>query len=832
MRRLVIIVSSLIIVVSMFASVGVNTFAADDVELFVFYPNNDNTAYTLAECDSSATGDVVIPDSYNGKPVTEIGLGAFEDCTEIATVSIPAGIKDISSDYSSVFSPCLHLVNIYVDENNTEFCSVDGVLYSKSMDKLYSYPAGKLDPLFAVPESVSVIKCEAFKGSEVQDVELPEGLFTIESEAFCDCEYLYAINIPDSLTEISGDCFVNTAISEFVVSEENSYFTSEDGVLFDKEKTRLIKYPAADSAKKYVVPSTVSVMDAYAFDCCTSLKEIVVPDTITEFDDGLFKGCTALSKINIPDDIIDIGYDVFAGCDSLEEITVPAELEYEYQNPFHNITGLKKVFFEQGRDVISVSFNGCSNLESVVIPGGVESISQGAFAGCDKLKYIELPGSIKYIDKDAFKGCENLRYVFCSDSSFDVKKLTLSTNNDVVLEADWVVGTTIASVEKSIVAFICVLVVAFALVIVFILKKKKILILVAGVVVIATVVSAIGLVVSKTDAQKDNLDLARENYSKTFAFRDTKVTWDSNETENADVLEATVVVEHDGMVIAEFLEEFSADAKDIPVKVDCPRYLGNGPITYNYLWVNVDDKVYNMYLPDKEITAEFEGYKDVVAYVVDYTGHHYIAYNGGYDLSVITNTDRVIHEEHIENKADVITGLYRGEGSVLIVRGDETEEDYEEHDDLPFSDMCKKSILSVQATSTLSPQGDKTYGVENLFDNDNATVWSEGVAGAGIGEKITVKIDPAISECAYYLAAGHQGSEDLHKKNNTVKKFRVTSSAGIDEVIEVVNTDELRSGQSFGVGEGSEWFTIEILEVEKGTKYDDTCISEICFDFS
>ena len=832
MKRLGTLFLSLIMAVSMLVSTGVYALAADEVDLFTFYPNNDDTAYALAGCDSSATGDIVIPDSYNGKPVAKIESGAFKDCTEIATISIPASVKEIDSDYSNVFSDCSKLVNIYVDENSADFCSVDGVLFDKGMYELYSYPIGKAEPLYTVPKYVSVIKCEAFKGSELQDIELPEGLFTIEPEAFCDCEYLSTINIPDSLTTVSGDCFINTAISEFEVSYYNSYFTTEDGVLFDFGKTRLIKYPAADTTKKYVVPSTVSVMDAYAFDSCTSLEEIVVPDMIVEFEDGLFKGCTSLSKVNIPDEIFDIGYCVFAGCDSLEEITVPAKLDSEYQNSFHDITGLKRVYFEQGRERISVSFDGCTNLESVVIPGGVESISQDAFAGCENLKYVELPGSIKYIDKDAFSGCDNIKYVFCSDSSFDLKALTFSVNNEAILKADWIVGTTIASAEKTAIIVICIFVVALVLLVLFAAKKKKVPMVFSLGILLVTVVIAIGLVIFNTNAQKDKMAVVRENYSKSFAFKDIKVAWESVETEDDNVREAVVIVEKDGMFISELTEKFSADVEGIPVKVDCPQYSGNGGPFYNYLWINIDDKVYNMYLPDKEVTAEFEGYKDVVAYVVDYTGHHYIAYNGGYDLSVITDTNRIIYEEHIENKADVITDLYRGEGSVLIVRGDETREDYGEHDALAFSDMCKKSILSIEATSTLAPQGDKTYGVENLLDNDNSTVWSEGVDGSGIGEKITVKIDPAISTCAYYLSVGHQGSQELHEKNNVVKKFRVTDSTGADKVVEVYNPSELRSGQTFGVSEGAEWFTIEILEVEKGSEYDDTCISGIWFDFS
>ncbi len=254
---------------------------------------------------------------------------------------------------------------------------------------------------------------------------------------------------------------------------------------------------------------------------------------------------------------------------------------------------------------------------------------------------------------------------------------------------------------------------------------------------------------------------------------------------------------------------------------------GVDPDKYIYLWVNVDSKLTIFSLYDGEQMVEFEGFD----YVVDCVGtltDCFIAHNDGYDLSVVTETGRIIYEDYLGDEKP-ITKLYSDESYVYLIT-DETDVTYDElerFEKVSWKELWRKSILSVEATSTLPPQGDKSYEADNLFDGDNATVWSEGVAGSGVGEKITVKIDPAISYYSYVISTGHHGSDELFQQNNRVLKFKITDSMGDENVFECQN-----GYGSFYVCDGSEWFEIEILEVEKGTKYDDTCISEICFDFS
>lgn len=376
-------------------------------------------------------------------------------------------------------------------------------------------------------------------------------------------------------------------------------------------------------------------------------------------------------------------------------------------------------------------------------------------------------------------------------------------------------------------------------------KKMVIAIIVAVVVVVGAVTLVLLRAPGMNNAEKTDVsEIEKTEVSGTekketenddgvmpiaYSFK-TEVRADQTDPETNECPYVITGYTYEGEVLWEFSENHPISFKDDVIKVMNPEYSFNGTWRED-VFVELCGKLVELDIYTGEKIAEIDGIKDIVACISE--GHnYYVAHEGGYMLSVITTTGRVVYEEKIEKKEDVVVDVYRGEYSAVIVRADDDRTDYDNREMIGFSDMCKKSILSVEATSTLAPQGDKTYGVENLLDIDLSTVWSEGVDGSGIGEKITVKIDPAISTCAYHLSAGHQGSQELHEKNNVVKKFRVTDSTGADNVVEVYNPSELRSGQTFGVSEGAEWFTIEILEVEKGSEYDDTCISGIWFDFS
>lgn len=164
--------------------------------------------------------NVVLPQS-----VKTVQLYAFENCTELVNVTIPAGVIHL---YRKSFDRCTNLESITVDEDNTEFKSIDGVLYSKDGKKLIFYPEGKKDSNFQVPNHVTEIDEYAFKECKfLKKVNLSNNLKYIEFGAFENCDGLNEISIPSSVVSIATWAFGNCRKLKKVFFEK--------GLMIDKE---------------------------------------------------------------------------------------------------------------------------------------------------------------------------------------------------------------------------------------------------------------------------------------------------------------------------------------------------------------------------------------------------------------------------------------------------------------------------------------------------------------------------------------------------------------------------------------------------------------------
>ena len=161
------------------------------------------------------------------------------------------------------------------------------------------------------------------------------------------------------------DCI---SVESIEVEEGNPAICSVDGVLFNKDTTTLIGYPAASARESYTVPASVKTAG-----------------------DGAFFNSKYLKKIVLPDNIETLGYSLFASSKSLEEVTLPSSI----------------------KELSIYLFKDCTKLKSVVIPEGVTTIGYSAFEGCTSLESISLPESINFIDFFAFGSLSNLKNVYC-----------------------------------------------------------------------------------------------------------------------------------------------------------------------------------------------------------------------------------------------------------------------------------------------------------------------------------------------------------------------------------------------------------------------------------
>ena len=162
------------------------------------------------------------------------------------------------------------------------------------------------------------------------------------------------------------------------------------------------------------IPDSVTSIGIYAFRGCSSLTSVAIPNSVTSIGDSAFRGCSSLTSITIPNSVTSIGDYVFYDCSSLTSVTIPDSVTRIGYSAFYGCSNLTSVTIPDSVTSIGDSaFQGCSSLTSVTIPDSVTSIGIYAFYGCSNLTSITIPDSVTSIEAYAFHECRNLTSVTC-----------------------------------------------------------------------------------------------------------------------------------------------------------------------------------------------------------------------------------------------------------------------------------------------------------------------------------------------------------------------------------------------------------------------------------
>ena len=359
--------------------IGVGAFS-NCTELSAIWVDANNTAYysdavgvlynkektELIQAPAKARlGDYVVPEG-----VTSIGNVAFNGCKNLTSVTIPESVTYIGG---GEFRGCDELIGIWVDKNNTTYCSDEvGVLYNKEKTELIHVP----------------------RRAKLGDYVIPEGVTTVGSSyegGFDGCTELTSITIPASVTKIDYWVFSGcTELSAIWVDADNTAYSSDArGILYNKEKTALVHAPAKAALGDYSVPAGVTRIMDQAFTGCKNLTSITIPEGVETIYYMAFSSCTNLKKVILPSTATDIHDYVFMGCTALESINLQE--------------GMTKI--------CGYTFTDCSSLKSIDIPASVTGIGIGAFRGCTNLESVVMPEGVSYIYAMAFGNCVNLKTV-------------------------------------------------------------------------------------------------------------------------------------------------------------------------------------------------------------------------------------------------------------------------------------------------------------------------------------------------------------------------------------------------------------------------------------
>jgi len=244
-------------------------------------------------------------------------------------------------------------------------------------------------------------------GEDITEAVIPEGVREIRRSAFSEEEGLVCITIPASVEKIGEYAFYMCyGLREIRVAEGNRFFSSRDGVLFDRDGKTLLLYPLDRQEKEYHIPDGTEIIGRRAFsegECgCGSLERIILPDSVKVIGEDAFEGCDELGDILIPDSPEQIGRGAFAGCYKMERIKVGEKNKF-----FCSVDG---VLFSRDMKVL-LQYPSGALAESYCIPEGTEKIADYAFTFCHGLKRVTIPDSVSEIGQDAFGCCNALEEV-------------------------------------------------------------------------------------------------------------------------------------------------------------------------------------------------------------------------------------------------------------------------------------------------------------------------------------------------------------------------------------------------------------------------------------
>lgn len=277
--------------------------------------------------------------------------------------------------------------------------NVDGV-WKTSYPNYFTVTADNRSMIGYTDETAELIIPESFISNDGVAYEV----VGIDNKAFrqkssLDSFYLQSITIPSSVVNIGHQLFSMSrgTTSAIYVDNNNPKYSSQDGVLFNKDLTELAIYPMGKSDSSYQIPDSVTSIRAFAFSECVYLNNIIIPNSVTSIGNAAFGYSDSIKNVTIPNSVVNIGQAIFVDCPSLE---------------------------------------------TIVIPDSITQLTMSMFTSCISLSTITLPNTITNIDRFAFDCCNALTTVNYTGTEEQWNAITIAENNDPLINATKVFNYT------------------------------------------------------------------------------------------------------------------------------------------------------------------------------------------------------------------------------------------------------------------------------------------------------------------------------------------------------------------------------------------------------
>lgn len=344
--------------------------------------------------------------------------------------------------------------------------SGDGEMKSESNNNYMPWNKYKEEVKEVVIENgITTICKNAFSGCKnLETVTISNSIMAIDTYAFFHCESLVEITIPDSVVSIGNYAFDNCvslttisigksvadmkytsflrckSLTDITVDSENLNFSSEDGVLYNKDKTKLIKYPVGNSRTSFEIPEGVEDIEIDAFYDCSYLVNVKIPEGVVNIGFAAFYNCDNITGVTLPKSIKSIAESAFSDCNALKDIYYSGDLTSWCSNDFETFLSQATNYYINGElvsdDLVlpegityigSNVFNHCIGITNVIIPNSVTSVGESAFRDCIWLKKVHIPDNVNSVGEGCFVGCHYLSDVKLPDAIVEIKDFTFSS---------------------------------------------------------------------------------------------------------------------------------------------------------------------------------------------------------------------------------------------------------------------------------------------------------------------------------------------------------------------------------------------------------------------
>lgn len=387
------------------------------------------SAYELTSVSDSSIIGFSIPATYDGIPVTSIGIGVFSNFVNLSYVEIPSYVNTIKEDAFAgcsslktitlpqnvdtispfAFAGCVSLTAYNVDAANPTFASVDGVVFSNDLSEIIAYPNNH-GTTYTIPSGTTTIREYAFAGSKLTSVVIPSSVTTIIANAFIASSSLNNVVIPNTVTTLGNGAFA------FCVSLSNVTLPS------DMTSIPISLFYNCSSLTSITLPSMITTIGNQAFYGCTSLTSIDFPAGLTSIGNSAFDGCTLLGNVTLPNGLLTIGSSAFAMCNTMTLMTIPATVTSIGGYTFIDCTTLTTisvdasnatysstdgVLYNKDQSTLIVYPKGKTASE-FVIPSTVTTLTLNAFRNNPYLTKVYIPETVTTIESNGFYGCPSL----------------------------------------------------------------------------------------------------------------------------------------------------------------------------------------------------------------------------------------------------------------------------------------------------------------------------------------------------------------------------------------------------------------------------------------